>query len=76
MKIRILTDGNFYRLQKRFLFFWFNIDPYSGQLYHPEQMVHFGHLTLETLEEAILAKEKLEKQEKESSRSWNVVKDR
>ena len=57
-KIRILTDGDKYRLQKKWFCFWRNINM-DGKYEHPEQGVHYGRDTVNTMEEAILAKDKI-----------------
>jgi len=72
MKVRILTLNSRYRLQKRVLGLWFDID-LKGKFYHCEQRVHFGHITVGTWLEANSIKLKLEQPKTNIKEEWKVL---
>lgn len=58
--IRILTLNGKFRLQyRKFKWLpWSNIHP-CGKSYHPEQMSHAGHATVDSFSEAVTARERI-----------------
>ncbi len=73
MRIRILTNGKNYRLQKRFFFVWCNID-LNGKMYHPERMSHEGHDQVNKVSEIYNKIDLILKNEHHSkSKEWKVL---